>query len=63
MKSHPGIAAQVFRSLADAGINIEMISTSTIRISCIVHEEQVEDAVRALHRTFSVQMINQEVGA
>jgi aspartate kinase len=62
MKSHPGIAAQVFRSLSDAGINIEMISTSTIRISCVVHEEQVDDAVRALHRTFFADD-RQEAGA
>ncbi|MCA1734967.1 MAG: aspartate kinase [Actinobacteria bacterium] len=40
MKSHPGVAARVFRSLADAGINIEMISTSTIRISCVVSGDQ-----------------------
>jgi aspartate kinase len=63
MKSHPGIAAQVFRSLADAGINIEMISTSTIRISCVVRESQVEAAVRALHDTFSPPMIESEQGA
>jgi aspartate kinase len=52
----------VFRSLSDAGINIEMISTSTIRISCVVHAEQVDDAVRALHRTFFADD-RQEVGA
>lgn len=49
MKSHPGVAAKVFRTLADVGINIEMISTSTIRISCVVRQDKVADAVRALH--------------
>ena len=63
MKSHPGIAAGVFRALADAGINIEMISTSTIRISCIVRGSQVDDAVRALHAAFEPPMVQAEVGA
>lgn len=54
MKSHPGIAANVFSALADAGINVEMISTSTIRISCVVRSEQVEEAVRALHDAFDL---------
>jgi aspartate kinase len=52
MKSHPGIAANVFSALAEAGINVEMISTSTIRISCVVRASQLEDAVRALHEAF-----------
>lgn len=63
MKSHPGVAAGVFRALSDAGINIEMISTSTIRISCIVRGSQVDDAVRALHAAFEPPMVNAEVGA
>jgi aspartate kinase len=63
MKSHPGVAAGVFRALADAGINIEMISTSTIRISCVVRGDQVDQAVRALHSAFEPPMINSEVGA
>jgi len=63
MKSHPGVAARVFRALAEAGINIEMISTSTIRISCVVRGDQVEDAVRALHGAFSPPMVEAEVGA
>ncbi|MGQ0848856.1 MAG: aspartate kinase [Actinomycetota bacterium] len=62
MKSHPGVAASVFRTLADAGINIEMISTSTIRISCIVREAQIEDAVTALHAAFEPPMVGEEVG-
>jgi aspartate kinase len=54
MKSHPGVAATVFSSLAEAGVNVEMISTSTIRISCVVRAEQVEDAVRVLHAAFDL---------
>lgn len=63
MKSHPGVAAHAFRALADVGINIEMISTSTIRISCIVRADQVENAVNALHKAFDPPMITEEVGA
>ncbi len=49
MKTESGVAAQMFRVLSDAGINIQMISTSPIRISCVVDQHQVESAVRALH--------------
>jgi aspartate kinase len=63
MKSHPGVAAKVFRTLADAGINIEMISTSTIRISCVVRADAVEEAVRVLHREFDPPLVSHEVGA
>lgn len=54
MKSNPGVAARTFETLAAAGINIEMISTSAIRISCIVREAQVEQAVQALHDAFEL---------
>jgi len=54
MKTHPGVAAQVFTVLGDAGINIEMISTSPIRISCVVPGDKVPDAVRALHSAFEL---------
>ncbi|MDA8074541.1 MAG: aspartate kinase [Actinomycetota bacterium] len=54
MKSHPGVTATMFETLADEGINIDLISTSTIRISCIVREEDVERAARALHRAFQL---------
>lgn len=54
MKTHPGVAAQMFRSLADAGVNIDMISTSSIRISCVVEGEKVGTAVRALHTSFGL---------
>ncbi|MES1247678.1 MAG: aspartate kinase [Actinomycetota bacterium] len=52
MKSHPGVAADMFESLADAGINIEMITTSTIRVSCVVRASDVERAVQAVHERF-----------
>jgi aspartate kinase len=54
MKTHPGVTATTFETLAAEGINIDMISTSTIRISCIVRTEAVEQAVRALHRAFGL---------
>ena len=54
MKSHPGVAAKVFRTLGENGINIEMISTSPIRISCVVPGDKVPDAVRALHSAFDL---------
>ncbi len=62
MKSHPGVAAKVFETLASAGINIEMISTSTIRISCVVRADDVEAAVQALHTAFDPPAIYEEVG-
>jgi aspartate kinase len=48
------VAATVFETLAAAGINIEMISTSAIRISCVVRQDQVEQAVQVLHDAFSL---------
>jgi aspartate kinase len=54
MRSHPGITAKFFAALASAGVNIEMISTSEIRISVIVDEAQVDDAVRATHTAFDL---------
>jgi aspartate kinase len=54
MKSHPGVAAQTFAVLGDAGINIEMISTSPIKISCVIREEDVPVAVRELHTAFGL---------
>jgi aspartate kinase len=52
MRTHSGIASKMFKALADKKINIEMISTSEIKISVVVKEDQVEDAVRALHAAF-----------
>ncbi|MEJ7800131.1 MAG: ACT domain-containing protein, partial [Ilumatobacter sp.] len=54
MKSSPGIAAKMFRVLADEGVNIEMISTSTIRISVIIPGAEMERAARALHTAFGL---------
>lgn len=55
IQSAPGYAARMFRTLSDAGINIEIISTSEIRITCIVPEDRVADAVRALHTAFELE--------
>ena len=54
MKTHPGVTALTFETLASEGINIEMISTSSIRISCVVRAEAAEVAVRALHAAFEL---------
>ena len=54
MKSHPGVAADMFEALAQAGINIELISTSSIRVSCVVRATEVEAAVRAVHDRFRI---------
>ena len=54
MQNAPGFASRMFRALADAGINIEMITTSQIRITCLVDESQVAEAVRVLHAAFEV---------
>jgi aspartate kinase len=54
MKSHPGVAAKTFTVLGEAGVNIEMISTSPIKISCVIREEHVERAVRELHAAFEL---------
>ncbi|HEY8856733.1 MAG TPA: aspartate kinase [Rugosibacter sp.] len=54
MRSHPGVASKMFRTLAEEGINIQMISTSEIKISVVVDEKYLELAVRALHRAFDL---------
>ncbi len=54
MRSHPGVAAKVFEVLGGEGINIEMISTSPIKISCVISADRVPDAVRALHQAFEL---------
>ncbi len=54
MKTHPGVAATMFETLATEGLNIEMISTSPIRISCVVRAAEVEHGVRALHAAFQL---------
>jgi aspartate kinase len=54
MKTHPGVAASMFEALSGAGVNIEMISTSTIRISVVVRQEDVPAAVQAVHERFGL---------
>jgi aspartate kinase len=54
MRSHPGVAAKVFQTLGEAGINIEMISTSPIKISCVIGAGEVAPAVKALHTAFDL---------
>ncbi|HEX2738154.1 MAG TPA: aspartate kinase [Acidimicrobiia bacterium] len=55
MKTNPGVAARMFEVLADENVNIEMISTSSIRLSCVVQATDVEKAVRALHAAFELE--------
>jgi aspartate kinase len=62
MKSHPGVAADMFDALADAGINMEIISTSSIRVSCVIRASEVERAVLALHARFE-SLVEERVGA
>jgi aspartate kinase len=54
MRSHPGVAAKVFQTLAEKNINIEMISTSPIKITCVIRSTDVAEAVRALHEAFEL---------
>jgi aspartate kinase len=54
MKSHPGVAYKTFKTLGDDEVNIEMISTSPIKISCVIREDDVETAVRGLHTAFEL---------
>lgn len=54
MKTHPGVAAKMFSALADADINIEMISTSTIRVSCVIKEAKLDQALQVVHDCFNL---------
>ena len=54
MRSHPGVSATFFKALADTGVNIEMISTSEIRISVITRDDLLDEAVRAVHTAFGL---------
>ena len=54
MRSHPGVSATFFRALADAGVNVELISTSEIRISVVCREKEIDEAVTALHTAFGL---------
>jgi aspartokinase len=54
MRSHPGVSATFFKAIADAGVNVEMISTSEIRISVVTRAEDAEKAVTAIHTAFGL---------
>ena len=56
MQNAPGYAARMFSALSEENINIQLITTSEIRITCIIDESRVEDAVRALHRVFELEI-------
>lgn len=58
MRSHPGVAATAFRALSEAKINIEMISTSEIKIGCVVARRDCDNAVRALHAAFELDRVD-----
>src|SRR4051812_8834718 len=60
MKTHPGVAAMAFRTLGDCNVNIEMIVTSPIKISCVIHEKDVGEAVRALHTAFELDDVSRK---
>jgi aspartate kinase len=62
MKTYPGIAAKMFETLAENGINIEMISTSSIKISCVIRKQHAQAAVQALHKAFKLHegMVSRE---
>lgn len=62
MRSHSGVAAAMFEALAQSGINIQMISTSEIKISCVIERFQVPEAVRVLHRRFNLDREQLELG-
>ena len=55
MRSNPGVAAKMFRTLADNGINLQMISTSPIKISCMIARSEIPNAVRELHAAFELE--------
>jgi aspartate kinase len=63
MRNHSGVAAKMFRVLSDEGINVQMISTSEIRVSCVIHAKYTELAVRALHTAFGLDRKDPDVKA
>ena len=62
MRSHSGVAARMFQALGDAGINIHMISTSEIKISCVVDASRGEEALRIVHDAFELSKLTVEQG-
>jgi len=63
MRAHPGVAAMMFSALHKAKINIQMITTSEIRITCVVHRDKTADAVNALHDAFELEKIGKLGGS
>jgi aspartate kinase len=57
MQNTPGYAARMFRALYEKGINIQLITTSEIRITCIIAEDKVKEAVKALHAAFELEKV------
>lgn len=55
MRSHAGIASRMFKALAESGVNIKMISTSEIKISCVIKKEDADKAAKAIHKAFALQ--------
>ena len=55
MRSHPGVAAKMFETLAGRGVNLRMISTSPIKISCMIARDRIPEAVRGLHTAFRLE--------
>ena len=60
MRSHPGVSATFFSSLAEAGVNVEMISTSEIRISVVTRDTDLDTAVRAVHDAFELGSVDEQ---
>jgi aspartate kinase len=60
MRTHPGVTATFFAALAETGVNIEMISTSEIRISVVTRSDDVDTAVRAVHTAFGLDSTQNE---
>jgi aspartate kinase len=60
MKTNPGVTAQFFEALSNAGVNIELISTSEIRISVVTRADDVKEAVQAVHSAFGLDSDNDE---
>jgi len=58
--SNPGVAARMFQALADNEINIQLISSSEVRIACIIHEDQLDSAIRALHEAFDLSNLERK---
>ena len=59
MISHPGVAADMFEALADQGVNLEMITTSEIKVSCVIKRVDTEKAVKALHQKFKLDNLEE----